>query len=233
MGWIYVHDVAHPDIPTFTAIPSKALRSVARCYHFVLDNLAARCWTDGDSFTYGDWHAALMHTKRRKAMEPQGDHMDLLQQLAHLDDDLGRKLWSLCSRLLAVTHEHNHVGSPDSHSASSRQEEAFARLLYLLPVMLTANRASANTKAKEVSATIIKNCKRFQLIEWEALCVFHQEAAQARNAALTKQSLAMPASTMQAQSGTPPPSLATSEARQLSPPDCAPCRKACYDQPAG
>jgi hypothetical protein len=65
---------------------------------------------------------------------PQGDRMDLLQQLAHLDDGLGRKL---CSRLLAVTHGQNHVGSPISHSASSRQEEAFARLLYLPPVMLT------------------------------------------------------------------------------------------------
>ena len=135
-------------------------------------------------------------------MGPQGDRMDLLQQLAHLDDDLGRKL---CSRMLAVTHGHNHVGSPDSHSASSRQEEAFARLLHLLSVMLTANHASSNTKAKEVSLTIIKNCERFQLMEWEALYVFHQEAAQARNAALAKQSLAMPASTMQVQDGTPPP----------------------------
>ena len=183
-------------------------------------------------------------------MGPQGDRMDLLQQLAHLDDDLGRKL---CSRMLAVTHGHNHVGSPDSHSASSRQEEAFARLLYLLPVMLTANHASSNTKAKEVSLTIIKNCERFQLMEWEALYVFHQEAAQARNAALAKQSLAMPASTMQAQGGTPPPPLAYPRSTPTQPRDrgpnrphgpncpahtwaqggCAPRRKTCCYQPAG
>ena len=176
-----LHQVAHTDIPTLVAIPSKALRAVARCYHFVLDNLTARCWTEGDSFTYDDWHSALMHAKRRKAMGPQGDRMDLLQQLTHLDDDLGRKL---CARLLAVTHGHNHVGGPDSHDASARQEEAFARLLHLLPVLLTANHVSANTKAKEISALIILNCERFQLMEWEALYQFHQDSAVARTQAM-------------------------------------------------
>jgi hypothetical protein len=137
--------VAHSDIPTFAEIPSKALRAVARCYHFVLDNLASRCETETDSFSYDDWHSALMHAKRRKSMGPQGDRMDFLQQLVHLDGDLGRKL---CARLLAVTHGHNHANYRDLHDEVTPQEDAFHRLLHLLPVLLAANHLTVNAKTK-------------------------------------------------------------------------------------
>jgi hypothetical protein len=99
-----------------------------------------------------------MHAKRRKAMGPQGDRMDLLQQLVHLDDDLGRKL---CARLLAVMHGHNHACSRDLHDEVTPHEDAFHRLLHLLPVMLTANHLTDNAKAKIILEIIQGNYERF------------------------------------------------------------------------
>ena len=107
-----------------------------------------------------------MHAKRRKAMGPQGDRMDLLQQLVHLDDDLGRKL---CARLLAVTHGHNHANCRDLHDEFTPQEDAFHRLLHLLPVLPTASHLTDNAKAKTISEIIQGNCERFQLLQWGAL----------------------------------------------------------------
>ena len=100
-------------------------------------------------------------------MGPQGDRMDLLQQLVHLDDDLGRKL---CVRLLAVTHGHNHASSRNLHDEVTPHEDAFYRLLHLLPVLLTANHLTDNARAKIISEIIQGNCERFQLSQWQALC---------------------------------------------------------------
>ena len=174
--------VAHSDTPTFAEIPSKALSAVARCYHYVLDNLASRCETETNSFSYDDWHTALMHAKRRKTTAPQGDRMDLLHQLVYLDDDLDRKL---CARLLAVTHRHNHANSRDLHDEVTPHENTFHRLLHLLPVLLTTNHLTDNAKAKTISEIIQGNCERFQLLQWEALYIDHQDKAAKRLATLT------------------------------------------------
>jgi hypothetical protein len=124
-----------------------------------------------------------MHAKRRKAMGPQGDRTDLLQQLVqHLDDGLGRKL---CARLLVVTHGHNHASSRDLHDEVTPHEDAFHRLLHLLPVLLTANHLAGNAKAKTISEIIQGNCELFQLLQWEALYTDHQDKAAKRLATFT------------------------------------------------
>jgi hypothetical protein len=177
--------VTHSDNPTFAEISFKALRAVARCYHFVLDNLASRCETETDFFSYDDWHSALMHARRRKSMGPQGDRMDLLQQLVHLDDNLDRKL---CARLLAVTHGHNHAKCRDLHDKATPQEDAFHRLLHILPVLLTANYLTDKAKVKTISEISQGNCEHFQLSQWEALYADHQDKAAKRLAILTARS---------------------------------------------
>ena len=108
--------------------------------------------------------------------------MDLLQQLLHLDDDLGRKF---CARLLAVTHGHNYASSRDLHDEVTPHEDAFHSLLHLLPVLLTANHLTDNAGAKMISEIIQGNCKRFQLLQWEALYIDHQFKATKRLATLT------------------------------------------------
>ena len=102
--------LANPPVPTYLHIPTKALRAVARCFHFVLNNLPLRAPQASDSFDYSDWFEALMHARRGAAPGPDQARVDLFQQLSDLDDSLARKMFA---RDLAIAHGPHDARVPD------------------------------------------------------------------------------------------------------------------------
>ena len=88
---IPIHELSFLEISTFRRIPSKALKAVAQCFHFVLNNLQIRPFQRGDSFDYESWYKALTNASQGTAPGPDGARVDLVQQLAVKDEELSRK----------------------------------------------------------------------------------------------------------------------------------------------
>ena len=183
---IPIHELSFLEISTFRRIPSKALKAVAQCFHFVLNNLQIRPFQRGDSFDYESWYKALTNASQGTAPGPDGARVDLVQQLAVKDEELARKFFG---RDLAIAHGALGQLSHPLPSPAAHREDCFARLLHLLPVLLTANPISDKMTARAVSDMIMKNCLLFRQFQVKELYERHLYDAKANIARRQKLAL--------------------------------------------
>ena len=136
--------------------------------------LQIRPFQRGDSFDYESWYKALTNASQGTAPGPDGARVDLVQQLAVKDEELSRIVFG---RDLAIAHGALGQLSHPLPPLAAHREDCFARLLHLLPVLLTANPISDKMTARAVSDMIMKNCLLFRQLQVKELYEQHLHEA--------------------------------------------------------
>ena len=135
---------------------------IAACFRFVLSNLASKPHSDSDSFDYDDWFHSLSHARQGASSGSDGGRVDLIQQLVHYDDCLGHMLFE---RHLAIAHGLSRALTVEENA----KDAAFHRLLYMLPVLLTACSPSPQKSRTSIARAIVGRCTKFQSFQWAEL----------------------------------------------------------------